>query len=139
MILEILLPNLIPLYGLIVLGYISGRWLDVNLHSVARLNLYIFLPIVTMGAMVKMELNPAYMLLPIVMMGISYAIVLISYNAAQKVWTDGTANVIAAGGANGNAMYFGLPLIIAMFGTAGTGIYLLMNLGPQINNLTLAY
>lgn len=139
MIFNILLPNLIPLYGLIALGYISGRWLDVNLHSVARLNLYIFLPIVTMGAMVKMNFNPTYVLLPFVMMGISYTIALSSYAIAKRFWTDGTANLIGAGGVNGNALYFGLPLVIAMFGSAGAGIYVLMNMGPQINNNTLAY
>ena len=139
MILNILIPNLIPLYGLILLGYISGRWLDVNLHSVARLNLFIFLPIVTMGAMVKMDFNPAYIVLPFVMMGISYTIALGSYNIAKMYWKDGTANLIGAGGVNGNALYFGLPLIIAMFGPAGAGIYVLMNVGPQINNNTLAY
>lgn len=139
MIFDILIPNLIPLYLLILLGYISGRWLDVNLHSVARLNIYIFLPIVSLGAMTQLDFAPAYILLPIVLMGISYMISIGSYHMAKIFWQDGTANLMGAAGVNGNAIYFGLPLIIAMFGTTGAATYLFMNLGPQINNVTLAY
>lgn len=139
MIFDILIPNLIPLYLLIALGYISGRWLDVNLHSVARLNLFIFLPIVSLGAMIRIEFNPTYIILPLTMMGISYAISLSAYTLSKHFWKDGTANLMGAAGVNGNAIYFGLPLIIAMFGPEGAGIYLFLNLGPQINNMTLAY
>ncbi len=134
-----LLPNLLPLYALIGLGFIAGRWLDVNLHSVARINIFILLPIVMFGAIVKMDFNPTYILLPIALWGVSTSIAMGSYKALQKFWHDGSANLVGAGGVNGNAIYFGLPLIMTLFGPEMAGIYLFMNLGPQINNITLAY
>ena len=122
-----------------VLGFIAGRWLDVNLHSIARLNIFIILPFVSFGAMMRIEFNASYLLLPIVLYALSTLISLGSYHLVKKFKTDGTANLVGAGGVNGNALYFGLPVILALFGPQGAGIYLFMNLGPQINNITLAY
>ncbi len=134
-----ILENLIPLYILIGLGYYAGRKLDVNLHSVARINLFILLPIVTLGATARMDLNPAYALLPFVIMGVSYVIALSAYRIAGLFWSDGTENLIATAGVNCNAIYFGLPIILTLFGTEGVAVYLFMNLGGSINNVTLGY
>ena len=139
MILDVLLPNLIPLYILIFLGYIAGRFLEVNLHSIARLNIYILLPIVSMGAMTRVEFQPEYFALPIILFVLSQVIALGSCRFLKIFRKDGTANLIGASGANGNAVFFGLPLVIAFFGVEGAGLYLFFNMGPQINNVSLAY
>ncbi len=139
MILDVLIPNLVPLYILIVLGYIAGRFLDVNLHSIARLNLYILLPIVTLGAMTRVQFQPEYFLLLVILFLLPALIALGACKFSQIFRKDGSANLIGAGGVNGNAIYFGLPLISALFGAEGVGVYLFLNMGPQINNVTLAY
>lgn len=135
----LILENLLPLYGLILLGYIAGKKLDVNLNSISRIAIFILLPIVTLGATIQLELNPSYIFLPFVIWTISYIVALSTYKVAGLHWKDGTQNLLATAGVNSNAIYFGLPVIIALFGPVGTAIYLVMNLGGSINNVTLGY
>ncbi len=134
-----LFVNLSPLYLLIALGFIAGRYLDVNLHSIARINLFILLPIVSFGAVLKMEFQPAYLLLPVLLYGLSWVNILTTFHISQRLTTRHNALLLGAGGANGNAVYFGLPLIFYLFSPELFGVYLFMNLGPQINNITTAY
>ncbi len=134
-----IIENLIPLYILIILGFYAGKKLDVNLHSVARINLFILLPIVTLGATARLNLDPAYLALPFIIMAVSYVISLSAYRIAGMIWSDGTENLIATAGVNCNAIYFGLPVILSLFGSEGAALYLFMNLGGSINNVTLGY
>jgi len=134
-----MLPHLLPLYGLIGLGYIAGRFLNVNLQSIAKINLYILLPLVSMGAMVQMQFQTTYILLPFIMLAVSVFVSFAAYHIFQKIWTNGTQNLIAAAGVNGNALYFGLPIALMLFGPTGVAIYIFMNLGPAAMNATRGY
>jgi predicted permease len=134
-----LIINLIPLYVLIALGYIAGRWLDVNLHSIARINIFILLPIVSFGAVMQMQFTPAYILLPFMLFGVSVVVMSAFYKTGRLVFKDGSAGLLGSGSANGNSLYFGLPIIMALFGPEMAGVFIFMNLGPQISNLTIGY
>jgi len=136
--LSILLQNIVPLYGLIALGWVAGRYLDVNLHSVARINLFILLPMVTFGGIIKIDFNPAYILLPIILGACSVVATFLSFNTAKRFFRDGRENLIGAATVNGNALYFGLPIILFLFGKQWGGIYILMNIGPMLSNMILA-
>lgn len=138
-IVALLIANIIPLYALIALGFIAGRWMDVNPHSIARILIFFLSPIVTFGAILNIEFNATYILLPFVLFCISTFISLGSYWVAKFFWKNGNANLIGAGGVNGNSLYFGVPIVTALLGPAGLGIWILMNLGPSINNFTLSY
>jgi hypothetical protein len=135
----LLIQNILPLYILIALGYIGARTLAINLKSIARIIMFMLLPFVTFGAIAKMTLDPAYLLLPVILYGISFVITVTAHRLAHRLRHDRSANLVGAGSANGNVIYFGLPLVIALFGPAIAGPYLFMNIGPQVNNLTLAY
>lgn len=138
-ILILLITNIIPLYILIALGFISGKWLDVNLPSMATIALYILAPVVNFGAMAQMEFTPEYVALPFIIFAISTIIGTISYKTAQKVWKNNTANLIGMGSVTGNTMYFGLPVALAMLEPEWVGIYALLNLGLFINEVGLGY
>ena len=56
------LANMLPLYGLIVLGYIAGKFLNA-LYSVSRINIFILLPIVQLGAMMNLQFNASLILI----------------------------------------------------------------------------
>lgn len=135
----LLIANIIPLYILIALGFISGRWMDVNLPSMATIAIYILAPIVNFGAMAQMDFTPEYVALPIIFFLGSAVIGLISYNAAQALWKNNTANLIGMGSVTGNTMYFGLPVILALLGPEWVGVYALLNLGTFLNEVGLGY
>ena len=135
----LLIINIIPLYILIALGFISGKWLDVNLPSMATIAIYILAPAVNFGALAQMEFTPEYITLPFVIFAISTIVGTTSYLLAQKIWKNNMANLIGMGSVTGNTMYFGLPVALALLDPEWIGIYALMNLGLFINEVGLGY
>lgn len=135
----ILISNILPLYALIGLGYIAGRWLQVHLQSLARILLFIISPIVIFGAMVQMDFNPAYVLLPFYMLCASLLISSIFYRRGIIAWGSNVANLIGLGSLSGNTGYFGLPLVLAVYGTEWAVIYLFINVSITISENTLGY
>ena len=135
----LLAANIFPLYILIGLGYIAGRWMDVNLHSMAIIAIYILAPMVNLGAMIQLKFEPSVLLLPVIMFFVSGAIGTFFYKTAPLAWKDTTANLIALGSVSGNTGYFGLPIILAMFDVKYVAIYMIMNLGVSISELTTGY
>jgi hypothetical protein len=135
----LLIANIIPLYILIVLGFISGRWLDVNLPSIATIAIYILAPIVNFGALAQMKFTPEYITLPFIIFGISTLVGVLTYTLAHKIWKNNMANLIGMGSVTGNTMYFGLPVVLALVEPEWIGVYALMNLGLFINEVGLGY
>lgn len=138
-IISLLVANIIPLYILIALGFIAGRWMEVNLPSMATIAIYILAPIVNFGAMAQMKFTPEYIALPVIFFLGSAVIGTISYVVAQKIWKNNTANLIGMGSVTGNTMYFGLPVILALLGPEWVGVYALLNLGTFLNEVGLGY
>lgn len=138
-ILLLLIENIIPLYIIIAVGYIVGRWMDVNLPSMATVAIYVLAPVVNFGAMVNLSFDMNYIALPLSTFVASAIIGLITYNIAHYVWRDKTANLIGMGSVTGNTGYFGLPLVLALFGPEWAGVYLFMNMGMFLNEIGLGY
>ncbi|MFN3826630.1 MAG: AEC family transporter [Micavibrio sp.] len=136
---SLLLTNLLPLIGLIGLGYIAGRWLDVNLHSMAIIAIYIMAPMVNFGAVARLDFNPAYMLLPVVIALIGAAMAVTAYKAGGMIFKDETRNLVAMASATGNTGYFGIPIIMSLLGPQALGIYLLMNFALMISEMVGYY
>ena len=135
----LLAANIFPLYVLIVLGFIAGRFMDVNLPSIATVAIYILAPIVNFGALAQMKFTPEYIALPLIFFVISAAIGILSYKINQKIWKNNMANLVGMASVTGNTMYFGLPIILALLGPEWVGVYALLNLGTFLNESGLGY
>jgi predicted permease len=136
----LLITNLIPLYILIVMGWVAGRYLDVNLHSMAIVAINLIAPVVVFGAVAQLEFESKYLLLPLVMAAVSTLMSLGNYSLAKMVFReDNTPSLLGMGAVNGNTGYFGLPIVLLLFGPEGAGIYLLANIGSEFITLTLGY
>ena len=135
----LIIANIIPLYILVALGFVAGKFLDVNLHSMAIIAIYILTPIVNFGALAQMEFTPDYVALPLVMFCVSATVGVVSYTSAQLMWRSNTANLVGMASVAGNTMYFGLPVILALLGPEWVGVYALMNLGFFLNEVGLGY
>lgn len=134
-----LITNIIPLYILIALGFIGGKWLDVNLPSMATVAIYILAPFVNFGAMTKLDFNWSYILLPVLLFSFSGAVGMAMYLTAHKRWKNNSTNLIGMGSVSGNTGYFGLPLILVLFGPEWAGLYLFMSMSVLLNEIGLGY
>jgi hypothetical protein len=138
-ILYILIPNLIPLYILIAFGYIGGKYLEVNLPSMATISIYFISPIVVFGAIARLPLDPTYLALPFIMFCIALIVIIGSYWLSGFFFKDNLQNLVGLSSGNGNTGYYGLPIVMALFGPEATSIYLLANFGAELCTITAGY
>lgn len=135
----LLIANIIPLYILIAMGYIGARYLDVNLHSMAMIAIYFISPVVVFGAITKIEFQLNYLLLPLVLFITSASIGVGAYALASRFFDNKLPNLIGMTSTNGNSGYFGLPIVLALFGPAAAGIYLMMTTFIELCTNTVGY
>ncbi len=134
-----LFTNLLPLYGLIALGFIAGRYLEVDGKSLANIALYICVPVVAFGFVVDLDFKPIYLGLPIVFFIIFSAIALVFLKIGKKVYGDKRANLLAMCASSLNTGYFGLPVMLLLFDPHWVAVYLFMMMGGLIFEATLFY
>lgn len=135
----LILFNILPLCGFVGLGYFAGRRLKVDPQTLASLAIFIFAPIVMFGAVARLDLEPAYLALPVVVFAICAAITFASYGLAGRVFPGTLPNFIGMASSSGNTGYFGLPIVIALLGSDAAGVYLLMNLAFVFTESTIGY
>lgn len=126
-----------PLYILIFLGFLAGKFLKVDRKSIAALLFYIIVPIVFFDFALHTKIYTSYLLLPIIFYIMSITLSLIYLNVSKQIWREGArANVIGFAAGTGNTGYFGMPVALMLFDTQTVGIYMLMNLGFSLFDYT---
>lgn len=126
---QTLLIKLIPLYILMGLGFVAGRFLKVDSHSIARLMMYVIVPFVFFTGISRMEMSPSLMLVPVVGYAIASTMGLGGYAIAKRLYGDNRANIVGLASGTANIGYFGLPVAMMLFDAQGVGIYLLGIIG----------
>ncbi len=134
-----LLGNLLPLYLLIGLGFIAGKLLKTDRHSLASLVIYIFTPIVVFGFIIHLDFDPAYIGLPVIFYAVSVICGLGFLALGRKIYGDNRANLTALCCSMGNTGYFGLPLVLLFFDEKQVAIYIFMMLGGSVFEATIGY
>lgn len=134
-----LFTNLIPLYALIALGYVSGRYFDVDRASLGSLGIYILMPIVAFGFVAKLDFQPRYIALPFIVYALFSTIALTAFWLARKIYPDNRANLAAMCASAGNTGYFGLPLVLLLFDTKWVALYIFAMMGATIFEATVMF
>ena len=125
----LLFLRLIPLYLLILLGYIAGKKLGVSRETIAPLLIYILAPLVIFNAVATTPIIPSLLLLPLFFFFLCSSIGLGTYLIASRYWKDGTASLLGFTAGTGNTGYFGIPVAIALFDQSILGLVVLSLLG----------
>ena len=141
MVFETLILNVIPLYGLILLGFIIGKTTDLDVKPIATLMLYALLPVVMFGATGTMNFTADYFFPPFIIGTISIVASTTGYLIARKIWgaNDKRHNLLGMLGVSSNATYFGVPIAIALMGKEWLSVYMIMVLPLFILDCTLGY
>lgn len=131
--------NLLPLYALIVAGFVARKYLKVDRDSLGTMAMYIFMPVVVFGFVANMNFKLEYIALPFLLFGISSIVALSFLQLGNRIYKDNQANLMAMCTAMGNTGYFGLPLVLLFFSEELVAIYIFMNLGSLIFEATVGY
>ena len=134
-----LFGKIFPLYFMMLLGYLSTRFLNVSRESIASLLIYIISPVVMFSAALHVKIDVNIMMLPWLMFAISTAFCFISYFFTKNIWKDGTSNILAYGAGTGNTGYFGIPLAIILFEPEVVNIYIFAILSSLLYESTVGF
>lgn len=134
-----LLTNLIPLYILIALGWVAGRYFDVDRVSLGSLGIYIFMPVVAFYYLSELDFKPAYIALPVIVCALYSGLTILFFWIGQKLYPDKRANLLSMCCGASNIGYFGLPIIIMLFPPEWVGVYIFALTGGVVYEATLMY
>lgn len=121
-----LLTKLIPLYIIIFLGFIAGKYLHAKKETLATILIYIIAPVIVFHGVITAKINLATLSLPVIFYIVCSFICIFFYWVAKSIWSDTTKNILAFAAGSGNAGYFGLPVAVAIFGENVLGIVALI-------------
>lgn len=132
--------TLLPLSLLILLGWVLGRWQNVDLKSVATILVYGIAPIVAFGSTAQLSFHGSLVLLPAMTFALASANGLACFALGRRLLRKkDLAYLLPVATGSGNNGYFGLPLAMAIFAPDQVGVYFLITLGVTLFEATLGY
>ncbi len=134
-----LISKILPLYVLVLLGYLAGRYFKVNKESIASLLIFFIVPFVIFNGVVTASPDRSIMLLPLLSFSLATIMSIAFYNIGKMYWQGPEKNILAFGAGTGNAGYFGLPLVLALFGEQYLSVAVLLILGISLFENSIGY
>ena len=134
-----LFTNLIPLYVLIAIGFVAGRFFGVDRQSLGSLGIYIFMPIMAFGFLAQLDFRLEYIGLPIAFYAIRSVLIFAWLYIGKKLYSDKRANLLAICTSSGNTGYFGIPVALVLFPSELMGLYIFMIMGSVLCEATVMY
>ncbi|GAB5387781.1 MAG: AEC family transporter [Alphaproteobacteria bacterium] len=134
-----ILHNMLPLYAIMLIGMLAGRRLQLDGKTLGNLALFVLVPAVMVRFVVDIELRAEYALLPLIVVGAEAMLALVTYQIAKRLYPDGRANLVTMCAVMGNTGYFGIPVVLMVFGPDWLGVYMFMLLGTIIFQATGGY
>ncbi len=113
--------KLLPLYVLILIGFIAGRRLGVEKRSIATLTIYTITPVVIFYGIMRTEITPSLILLPLLMFVLSIIVSLVFQGLGRLQERAEMAGMLGFAAASGNVGYFGIPVSVMIFGEDALG------------------
>jgi predicted permease len=134
-----LLDKIYPLYVIVGFGFIAGRFLKADRTTVSTLLIYIIAPVVVFNGVATAPHNNAYLLLPIIFYVVACVLSVFFYWIGGLLWQTSERNLLGFVAGSGNTGYFGIPLVLALFGSAGLSIAVFATLGLILYESTRGY
>lgn len=133
-----LLLKLLPIYLILFLGFIAGKFLQAQSKPVAKILIYFLVPIIAFNAATtNLDLN--LILLPILIFLLAVLICFLAYQISSIFYKDNHKNLIAFASGYGNFGFFALPVAISLFGNQVTSLVVFIGLGLQFFQDTVGY
>ena len=134
-----LVTKIAPLYFIVLLGFIAGKYFKVDKEPIATLLIYFVTPLVIFNGVATSALNASIIVLPLTFFVLAVLISTIFYHVGKLLWKGAEKNVLAFTSGTGNTGYFGLPVILALFGEEYLSVAVLCIFGFLLYENSLGY
>lgn len=136
-ILQSLVIKLLPLYGLILLGFLVGKYTRIKKEMIAAVAIFGITPVVVFHSSFMTPVTAGNMSLPILVFIISCGIALLFLRIGKIFWKDSTKNALAFIAPEANVGYFGLPVAMLLLDASSVELYIFAALGLLLYENTL--
>lgn len=116
----------------VLIGFLAGKYSNVQRDSIASLLFYFISPIVFFAIPASATLTLSALSVTVVAFVIATLLSLFSYYFFGKYWQDHTRNIIALSAGTANGGYFMLPIAAALFDDYTLSIYMMAVIGVNI-------
>ena len=134
-----ILFKILPLYIFVGIGFIAGKYLNIDARGIGKLIIYIIAPFVIFEAITHSKLTVGTFILPIIAFCICSLVAFLFYEYGKIIYKDARANVLAIVASEGNTGYFGIPIALLLFDQKIFGIYILGTVGVTLFENTVVY
>lgn len=131
--------KLIPLYLLVGIGFVLGRYLQVKSSEIGKLALFVLSPAVVFKGFYSAKLEGAMLVLPFAVMAAACICALLAQSLAARLWHDGRERIATFGAATGNTGFFGIPACLSLIGPEALPYVVLVSFGFTAYENTLGY
>ena len=134
-----ILYKILPLYIFVLIGFISGKYLEIDAKGIGKLIIFIIAPFVIFEAITHSSLSLSTFILPIIAFLICSFVAFLFYTYGMYKYGDARANVLSIVSAEGNTGYFGIPIALLLFDQKIFGVYILGTVGVTLFENTVVY
>jgi malate permease and related proteins len=134
-----LFSKILPLYVIVGLGYVLAKRTKIDRDSIASVLIYIIAPIVIFNGVASAPSESKYLLLPLLTFVVACVISSSYFWASKRYFSGVERNLMGFMSGTGNTGYFGLPVILALYGTGAQNIAILATLGFVLFENTLGF
>lgn len=132
--------KLIPLYLIIILGYIAGKKLEVNRESIAPLLIFIVVPVVNFKGVFDLNLGVTTLVYPLYFFCICSFLAVLFYKIGRLFFKDREYSaLLALCSSFANVGYYGIPLLISLYGEEILGTAVILIFGFVLFETSVAY
>lgn len=135
----ILLNKIYPLYLMVLAGYAAGKLLKVDRHTVSSLLIFIIAPIVVFNGVATALQSTGYLFLPVLFFTVAVLLSIVFFAVGGKFWQTSERNLLSFVAGSGNTGYFGIPLILSLYGQKGLSVAAFATLGLILFESTRGY
>ncbi|MFY9287084.1 MAG: AEC family transporter [Alphaproteobacteria bacterium] len=136
---EVMMIKIVPLYFIMLLGFLFGRARPASAEPFSFLQVYFMVPLVTLTGIANLEFQSSYLLLPIITYVGCCVIALLAFVLGRQIWTDNTPNIFSYASGCANVGYYGIPVALAVFPGDIFGIFMMSMIGFTLFEGSLGY
>jgi malate permease and related proteins len=137
-----LLVKILPLYVLIAMGFVGGRFLNLSGETLGKMSIYFLVPLVMFSGVMKTDISLSIVMLPIVIWAVSCVACYILFKLSRKILAEKTlANILGLSAGTANSGYFGIPVAFIIFKDSPeiVGLYITSVLGMTLFQNSVGY
>lgn len=123
----------------VIIGFLAGRYFNVERDSIASLLFYFVSPVVFFSIPASVPISFAEISISIVTFIIASGLCLLAYYISGIYWQDRTRNVIALSAGTANTGYFMMPIAAALFDDTTLSMYMMAIVGTSIYEATVGF